>query len=317
MSDEPVVDTPVVDTDLVDELDSIFGTSDEKKDEPQAIAPEPVNDETPVAGTEDEKTVAEPATAIADAFDENLLAHAASFGIAPDVARRMGSPEQVAHQLWVLEGLYKNAATATRQQTPEQKDELKAVLEEIEKDPDGYDEKIVKAIKGLHAQNEQLNKAVSLQMQAEMRRRDEMARAEHDNETRTWDKLFNENEMADVFGKGNYGDSTITPAQLENRSRVVKQALLQENFLRSTGRPVPETRELLAKAVNIEFPDAARTNEQSTLAKQLSRRESQLSVRPRASKSATPKSVRENFSTIYEKVMGGKTAKDETVDSLF
>lgn len=316
------------DQDLVAELGDIFGDTPEEEKAAPAVAdtkgtePETGGDDANSAKPATDEGVKEESaeqTTKQSVFDERLLLDAEQMGVPREFAMQFSTPQDLERHLWVMSRMQPVANATEQPMTQQEKDEFAEALEAIEKDADSYDPALVKLAKGLAVKNQRLEQAMLATMSAEARRVQEAQAVGEREATERWDKLFNDSEMPELFGTGNYfGDkSQITDAQMANRHLVAAQAKKMAEAYADLGRKVPDASDLLMRAVRAEFGDVIQKKEQQTLAKQLSNRESQLSVRPRTSKASAGKSAKESFHEVYSRVIGSNGSEEDYLDTIF
>lgn len=314
------------DTDLVQELGDIFGETpeEEKAETPpvtqEEVKPEPEGDAHSAAPEPDkvEQKDAEQATT-QPVFDERLLQDAESLGIPREFAATFSTPQDLEKHLWVVSRMQPVANATQQPATQQEKDEFFEAVKAIKENESDYDPVLVKVVYGLAEKNARLEEAMLATMSAEARRVQEVQSIREKEATETWDKLFNDSELPEVFGTGNfYGDrKNISESQMANRHRVAAVAKSISRGYAEMGVKPPDNRELLLRAIRAEFPDATQNKTQQDLAKQLSARESQLVARPRTSKAASGKSAREHLHEAYVSVMGDHGAPEDYLDQIF
>ena len=309
--------------DHAEELDEIFGDAAPEGEEtvPASDAAEPIetktdgDDHSAVASTtEDKPSNSEPDKAAAPELDEETLALAHAWGISREAATQLGEVGVLreTNRLWLRDAVSREQSKAAP--TKEQEDEIAKAMKEIEEDPEGYDPKIKAVIKGMYEELQRTKAEIS-ESKLRAAHQEQLTRQEFDRrETETWDNLFNAIDMPDKFGKGKYGDLRQDSPEMASRVRVMQQVNAQYELASRRGETLTE-RELLNRAIDIEYPDAKRTKEQSELGKKLSSREKQFSVRPRASRASAPKSEKEAFHEVFSKVIGSKS-DEQTVEEM-
>jgi hypothetical protein len=211
-----------------------------------------------------------------------------------------------------------NAQRETRAQTPEQLDELADVLKQIDEDPDGYDDKFKAALKGLYERTLRQDRllqeyARGVDEQRTALRMDDMRR-----ETEEWDRLFNESDMEDIFGKGNYGDMKADSPGMKNRMRVMEQVNVQHELAKRRGEKV-SNRDLLIRAASYEFPDRQMRQATQQLAEKVSSRASQTIARPSARKSGPVSADQRAIEAVAETMRkhGMRVEEDSTSFAQF
>ena len=253
----------------------------------------------------------EPDTATPD-IDVELLAQAEAWGISREAAHKLGEADlaKEINRLWMRHAVSQHQATA--KQEPSESDDLKALIDEMKADADGYDPKLLKVMESTYSRLRKAEERDQERFIAEQRRQEQFMAVAHQQETESWDKLLNEIDMPDVLGKGTYGKEIKDGSrEFKSRAQIVRAAVnLRAVF------PEESDRDLLLRAARATFGDRFETKAQQELAKEVSKRATQILPRPRTTKAQTPLSDWERFKDRYDKVIGGG-AKTQTVDEIF
>jgi hypothetical protein len=306
--------------DHAEELDNIFGDTAAEETTPPPDGPpaEPSVDPEgdahsaePDAVADDKQPDSDTAPTAGASIDAELLAQAEAWGISRNAAERLGEAElaKEVNRLWARYAVQQSARTAAPQKN--ESDDLKAEIDAMKADTDGYDPKILKVLEATYERMKRFEQFAYQQTEAARQQQEQEAIRANDTATRLWDKLANEIDMPEVFGKGVYGKDIKEGSKFyENRARATHMTIsLRDHF------PDESDADLFHRASEILFGDTVKTKTENEIGKQLSARKTQFSVRPRTSKASAPKNEKEQFSEIYRKVLGS-SAREQTVEEM-
>lgn len=252
-------------------LDSSEDVAVSTAKEPQPAAPpkvkpivEPPNDVWDALSPDDVSVPAEsvePEPAAEPELEPELLSRAQEFGIGPDEAKKLGSPDAVRAALALADRLIgrrmqaaQPAAQPVAESAPQGREKPttspEAPPDADELDPNVYDEGLVKAYKALKARVLQLEASLKDVGSATAGLATQRSVAKFDETLRSLGP-----EYAELFGDGETDDLDPQSEQFKNRVKVAMTVkALRSAYQDSTVRP-PTMAALVKRAVAAEFSD--------------------------------------------------------------
>ena len=122
------------------------------------------------------------------------------------------------------------------------------------------------------------NRVTTLQTEAQQRRNDTFATE--------FDAALSElgDEYEPTFGKGAGSELDSTSTEMQHRMKLINGMELIAARLQQQGQRVPPIKQLLARAVRMDFPEPADTTARQKIAKQLAKRGRNILARPEGAK---------------------------------
>lgn len=218
-------------------------------DGPDAI--EDPGDEGHFVDETEEKPAEKPAEAEKPGpqWSKYLLDRAQEYGITADEAKGYDSPKALERALGLLDRTV--AARFRQEQKPETKPEPKVETPRERKfklDPEYFDERLVKLVEQIEdhyeSQLDELRALKGLEPTVQALAQAEQTRSQAAI-FQQLDEAFDEMDLPDVLGKGILDQES---EQWKTRCEIASQMDVQEQVLRSMGKPVPGIKELARRA---------------------------------------------------------------------